>query len=505
MNSKRRLAVGAALAGLMIAIAGCGSGGSSGDASSSSLTVASQADVSSLDPILGNSGFDHMMLYPVYDTLIAADKNFQPAPDLATSWKWVKPTQLQLTLRSGVKFQDGTPFNADAVKFNLTRAMGPDSLAKSDLTSLKSVTVKNPRTVELNLSRPDSSLLMVLSDRAGMMVSPTAAKAGKLATHPVGAGGWTFVSWNRGASLEYKRYDGYWNSSAVRAANLTFRVIPDSKTRLTALQSGQVDIANELAPSDADTVKNNSQLKLEESNRFQFLVMYLFRDSGPFANADVRRAVNLAIDRDAIAKYAYFGHADPANSVLPAHYWAAPPSDVSYSHDPSEARKLLSAAGQSNLKFNAIVANDTQSVRVAEIMKQELGDAGITMNLIPEEVVQSTAQFFDNHQAPALITSWTGRPDPAMTYRSLLTAAGSYNASKQSVPGVDELLAKSDNETDVKRRGQIFQQLAQTVYKQSALMPVVFPDALVGLSNKVSGFQPNLLGKPKFIGVTVGN
>ena len=503
MNIRVKATLGAALAGLLAVTAACSGGG--GDGGEQPLRVASHVDASSLDPIRGNSGWDHMLIYPVYDTLVTWDENFEAAPGLAESWELVSPTALQLNLREGVTFHDGTPFDAEAVKFNLARVKGEDSNIAIDIASVASVDVVDESTVMLNLSQPDASLLMVLADRAGMMVSPTAAEKNDndLSTNPVGTGGWSFVAWDRGSSIQYERYEDYWDAEAVRAPKLTFKILEDPKTRVTALQSDQVDIANELSASDADTVEGNDNLKLSESARFAFSEIYIDRGSAEFSNPDVRRAVNLSIDRQAIADAAFFGRATPASSAMPQDYWATPPKDVVYEYDPEEALSLLKGAGAEGLEFDVNINNDSQTVRIAEIMKQQMEKAGITMNLIPTELTQGTSEFFDDRLYPAYLSVWTGRPDPAMTYRSQFAEKGYFNTSHEPVPGLEEILAASDDAVTTEERAVFFQDAARAVYDDSSMMPIAHYSALVGMSTDVDGFENNLLGKPKFVGVTV--
>src|SRR5438270_5744613 len=180
------------MAGVLVALAlfvgACGGGGAGSGASSTSgtpktggtLKVAQETEINTLDPNTSGLVVEREIYYNLYDSLLGIDAKLNFVPELATTWKYTDDKTLVLTLRKDVKFQDGTDFNADAVKFNLDRYMtstDPAAARKSDLASVQSVEVQDPATVALHLKRPDATLLAVLVDRAGMMLSPTAVRS----------------------------------------------------------------------------------------------------------------------------------------------------------------------------------------------------------------------------------------------------------------------------------------------------------------------------------------
>ncbi|OUZ11659.1 hypothetical protein BHE97_03880 [Aeromicrobium sp. PE09-221] len=502
----RRSRWGAFVAATLLAtLTACGGGGGSSD-QDKDLKVAAAADASSLDPIRGNAGTDHVLLYPIYDTLVSFDSGLEAEPGLAESWEQVSPTELSLTLREGVAFHDGEPLDAEAVKYNLDRAMGEGSNIQADLAAVREVRVDDEQTVTLLLDHPDASLLLVLADRAGMMVSPKAAEeaGGDLSTHPVGAGGWSFVEWRRGDSLKVERFDDYWDTDVDRVAGITFNIIPDPKTRVTSLRSGQQDVSMEIAPSDADSLESASGVSLDQSPRVNLHQVYLNRASEELGDPQVRRALSLAVDREVVLKSGYFDRGSVAHGALPDGYWAAPPESVVYEHDPQEAERLLAEAGISGLSFDMIVNADSQTTRVAEILKEQWAEIGVTVNIIPREIVQATNDYFNDRKAPALLSQWTGRPDPAMTYRLMFSAEGYFNTSDEAVPGIDEALAQADQSVEPSERKPGFDAAAEAVYADTPFFPLAFQDSLIGLRDDVRGFESNLLGKPKFLGVSFG-
>ncbi|MFO6452571.1 MULTISPECIES: ABC transporter substrate-binding protein [unclassified Aeromicrobium] len=494
-----------AAAALMTAVLSACGGSDEKSAGSTTLRVAAQSDVSSLDPIRGNSGNDHVMLFPIYDTLVSFDEGLQPQPGLVESWDSPSPNELTLTLRSGVTFHDGEPLDADAVKVNLDRARAEDSVAAADLASIENVRVDDELVVTLELSRPDASLLLVLADRAGMMVSPAALEANDndVSRNPVGAGGWKLSDWKQGNELRLERFDDYWDEDAERAESLRIKIITDPRTRVTAMRSGQQDIALDVQPVDAESLEKEKSVVLESQTSLLVHGMYMNTSAPQFSDATVRRALALAIDRDTIVKNALFGHGQPASGVLPDGYWAETPDSVDYAYDPDEAKRLLAEAGEPDLEFDMLSRSDTSSVRLAEILKDQWAAVGVTVNILPRDVVEATDQYFNQKSSPAYLAGWSGRPDPSMTYRSLFDAKGYYNVGGLDIDGMAEAIGAADKSFDLDERVVGLDAAAVAAYESTPFLPVAFQDALIARSDKVQGFQMNQMGKPKFIGITV--
>jgi len=249
-------AAGLALAGTARAQGGPKKGGV--------LKVSANANPSSLDPQTGGSGSDHSFLYPMFDTLI----DFEPAtlkalPGLAESWSNPDPRTLLLNIRSGVAFHDGTPLDAAAVKFNLDRARtDARSNIKGDLVTVEGVEVVGPQQVAIKLKQPDSALLLILSDRAGMMSSPKAMQElGKdYDRKPVGAGPMKFVSWNDNEKVVYAKNDNYWKTVQPYLDGLEMNVIPEINTALRAVVASQNDFVYFLSPQQKQLVDRAKNL-----------------------------------------------------------------------------------------------------------------------------------------------------------------------------------------------------------------------------------------------------
>src|SRR5215831_15344301 len=210
---------------VMLALAGCGgssTNATSGPKTGGTLVVGLNADVTTLDPLLSSSLYDREVYFNIYEPLVITDAQNNIKPDLATSWSYSSPTQLVFTLRSGVQFQDGTPFNAAAVVTNINRILTTASSPRhSELATVASVTAVDDTHVQFNLARPFAPLLATLSDRAGMMLSPAVLASGAdIANAPVnaGTGPFEFVSWTKGSQLQVKKNPHYWQKDSAGRA-----------------------------------------------------------------------------------------------------------------------------------------------------------------------------------------------------------------------------------------------------------------------------------------------
>ncbi|MCQ9368768.1 ABC transporter substrate-binding protein [Brevibacterium sp. 50QC2O2] len=488
----------------ILALAGCSSTAAQDRAQE--LVVAIDGDISSFDPVMGNSGNDHTMLYPVYDTLFDFDpKTLEPKPGLVDKWDYPSAKKLVMHLRSGVKFHDGTTLDATAVKANLERVRSKGSNLQAELAAVDDIKVVDPSTIELDLKTADTSLPLLLSDRSGMMVSPKAIEAGvaKLKTNPVGTGPWKLTSWQRGTAIKYTAFDDYWNKSVKVEPRLTIRIFTDPKTRVDALTTSQVDMALAVGPADAGNLELNSRITVHPDNSIRVRMVYLDMSSeDTFAQKKLRQAVNLAIDREQMAKVGFFGYAQPAYTYLPASHWASVEDDVPHKVDPEKARALVREVGAEGKKFSILLPNDSNSVRVGEIIRASLGDIGLQVDMEPREVVQSTTEYFDELRQPGLLSAWTGRPDPGQMYRQLLGTTGYYNAGHGVTPGLDDLVTKANAQKDQDARGALLKKAGMAAFENASQLPLVFEDRITAVNQGVEGYQSNLLGKPKFVGIT---
>jgi peptide/nickel transport system substrate-binding protein len=463
------------------------------------LIVAFDTDISNYDPLLGNSGNDHALLYPVYDTLVNFNAQLEPEPGLAESWEIPEDKTILLHLKKGVTFHDGTPFDAEAVKFNIERAISPDSMV-SDLDNVESVEVVDSHTAKLNLKQPDSSIILALSDRSGMMVSPTAVKKfGKdFGQNPVGTGPYKLAKWVRNGEILLEANGDYWQEGLPYLDQITLKVMPDENTRLNALKSGQVDLYWNVSPDNSQILKNDKNLVLNTKMKVAFQNMYINTKLAPFDKKEVRQALQYAIDREVLVKVLTFGEGEPAYQTFPKEYWASSP-EMKIPYDPEKSKTLLKEAGVESVTFDVYVPNLPFYQRIAEAVKGQVKEAGINMNILTTEANKGNTVYFNEKQAQAWFTFWSGRPDPQQTMNSLISGEAFYNAGAESTPEKEELIAKAAASYDQKERAQLYAQINKIAILDEAMtIPVFFAPSTAAMKPEVKGFEGTLLGKPKF-------
>jgi ABC-type transport system substrate-binding protein len=520
-NKRGRLRpiTGVVLLGAVIA-AGCGGGSGNDDGGGSALdgstatTVADQgqpkvggdltvvhvSNPSSLDPQTGGSGNDHFSLYPLYDRLVNfTPDSIEPLPGLATSWSFPDPKTLVFELQSGVTFQDGTPFDAAAVKYNIERGKTlARSTVKADLASIDSVEVTSPTEVKLNLNRPDSALILILADRAGMMVSPTAAEqwGDQFPQHPVGTGPFTFVEWRQGESLRLAKNPAYWQAGKPYVDGISFRYLTDLQTGTNALRAGETDVKVSIDPADVDALSRDQAIEVSTAPSVLLDMCLANFATGPMSDLRFRQAVNYAIDRDAMNTAVAFGGGEPGVQIVPEDHWAYQPELAgAFQHDPDRARQLLRDAGMEGVTLRVVSPEGTTYARRNEVMQAQLKEVGINMTIEQMEVSASAKSFFEGLSHDMYCSAWTGRPDPNQSMSAVYSSTGYFNAGKLVVPGLDALITEAGSGT-IEERAEAYGPLITRVQEEAMQVPIMFRPSINAWRDDVAGFQPNLLGKP---------
>ena len=471
------------------------------------LRISAPANPSSLDPATGGAGSDHAFLFTMYDTLTEWDfETLKPKPGLAESWSFSNPTTLVLNIRSGVTFHDGTPLDAEAVKFNLERNKSdPKSNIKADLAAMESAAVTGPMQVTVKLNAPDSALPGILSDRAGMMVSPTALKAsstGNVTRTPVGAGAYAFVSWADGEKIVIKRHEKYWKPNRPYPDGIEFSIIPELTTGARSVTAGQNDLMYQLPPRQKAIVERASSIKIFNGPTLYVFQIFLNWAKPPFDNIKVRQAFNFAIDRETFVKAALAGLAEPAYMNLPKAHWAYDSSVAGlYPYNPDMSRKLLAEAGfKDGVSIELVGYPDQDSVQRQEILIEQFRKGGMNVRFMNAPIAEASAAFFGaEKRGSGILAAWTGRPDPSLTYALMFTKDAYYNGGRGAVPAeLEAAIKESRASEDIELRRKAFATVQKLVMENAFVAPLAFQFELVAMNKKVQGYRPNLLGKPKY-------
>ncbi len=463
------------------------------------LTVAIDSNMKNLDPLKSTLLVDRQIHYQLYDSLVAIGPDLKIVPDLADSWDTSDPKAIVFKLHQGVKFQDGTDFDANAVKFNIDRILNTASSPRnSEIASVASVDVVDQYTVKFNLTQPFAPLLATLVDRAGMMLSPAAIqKAGdSLTTAPVGAGTgpFRFVEWQQDDHLTLERNPNYWKKDAngdplPYLDKLVYKIIPDENNRLNNLKTGDVDIAQRPPAKDIAAVKKDSAFVYKDTPALEFDGVELNVATEPFNNKALRQAVAYAIDRDAIVQTVFYGLGVVSNGPISP---PLPPYDANYkpyTRDVNKAKSLLAAGGKPNgFSFDLLItSNSPQQEQQAELIKDELKEIGVTVNIVPEEFTKLVDDT-QTHHFTASILGWSGRIDPdGNTYNHFHTGGG-FNDPQYSNQQVDALLDQARASYQAEQRNTLYRQINQLVTDDAPWIFIYHPVTIELHTPKVKGF-----------------
>lgn len=497
---------------LIVALAGCGgintedTGSLAGDAGGS-LRFGYSVPPSRFDPHRGSSSFDNASLFPVYDRLVHLTPEAELVPGLATDWSYAADgLSLDLTIREGVTFHDGEPLDAEAVAANVERALTVEgSTVAAELGAVEAVEVVDDATVRLVLSTPDGSLPGVLSDRAGMMVSPAAFDDPQLDQRPVGAGPYELTSYSPGDRAVFRRFADHWDPEAAGADSLVMVFQPDPTTRMSALRAGELDAAliDAIQVAEAETY----DLGLESGPTLAFYHLQLNRSRPELEDVRVRRALNHAVDRDALVEGLLFGNGTA--TVQPFPEGSAPhvpdlTPEATYPYDPDRARALLAEAGfPDGFSFEVLVPNTDPGLGVA--LQEMLAEVGVEMRIREADGAQIADLFYAQEEGDAMVAPWGGRADPLQTMALLYGPEGFSNPGRHTTPEVTELLGRARAAIDPDERAAAFEELSAVVVDEALDVPVYFPDSSFSFTDRVTGLQTWQSNKPELRGVAVAD
>jgi peptide/nickel transport system substrate-binding protein len=477
------------------------------------IRIGIDADPDILDPAQGGSVSGREIFAALCDKLVGVAPGGGFEPQLATGWTWSPDNKiLTLTLRDGVVFQDGEPFDAAAVKVNLDRfRTAPISRRKSELKPVAEVTAVDRLTVRITLSQPYAPLVAVLSDRAGMMLSPKAlAAAGDaIGQHPVCAGPFEFVERRQGDHILLKRFDRYWNKDQIFVDSVTYLPIPDETVRLVNLRSGDLDIVEHVAATDLPTVRDDPGVALVQAPSLAYDLITFNIHHGDQANtpigqdAKVRQALELSLDREAINAVTYDGLFIPSNQTEapgtrfydPGH--PLPPRDL------DKAKALLAEAGVPNPSFTLLVTNNPVTQQVGQMIQAMAGEAGFDIKIQALEAAALAASANDgNYQAAIAI--WSGRLDPDANLGAWAACDAFQNWGQYCNRDFDHILDQARAVTDDDQRAALYRQAAGLFLTDLPQIVLYHYTSVWGMRRSVTGFVPYPDGLIRLQGVRIG-
>jgi peptide/nickel transport system substrate-binding protein len=528
---------GAGLTGVtLLGLAGCGGGGTigGGGGGGSTFVFGRGADSVCLDPVNATDGESFRATRQVMDTLLRfKPDSFDLAPALATEVPVAQDggRTYTLKLRDGVKFHDGTEFNADAVKFNFDRwrdsknpyHKGGGSNSSNfayyssqfggfdDDSVIDSIDVVDEYTVRFNLKEPLGPFTRNLTMSPFAIASPKAIKEDVTGfwQHPIGTGPYKFVTWERNSQVRVEAVKNWWGTDlpvsqgygGPHMKEVVIKSIPDNTQRVAALTGNQLNGADGLVPDDVPTVEQQEGFKViyRPPNTIGYLAMN--NEKPPFDDPQVRQAFNYAINIPQIVKSVLRGQGEVASNYMPSLLPFFNNSIKPYAYDPDKAKQMLKDAGVANLKTELWYMPiprpympDAKSI--AQVMQQNLEKVGVSTKLVTYEWATYLTKT-GSGEHPTCLLGWTGdNGDPDNFLNVLLSSASAtpqnaLNVAYYKNPEVDKLLLKAQTTVNESVRQDAYYKAQEIMHEDAPWVPIAYVTPPIGLQDSVKGFEPN--------------
>ncbi|MET0506598.1 MAG: ABC transporter substrate-binding protein [Burkholderiaceae bacterium] len=463
------------------------------------LRVGLAEDPDLLDPTRARTFVGRIVFAALCDKLIDIDEKLGYVPQLATDHQWSDDGKaLTLKLRQGVTFHDGEPFDAEAVKYNIDRHKTMKGSNRSgELRPVDGVEVVDAQTVKFNLSAPFSPLLAALADRAGMMVSPKAAKASGegFSNQPVCSGPFRFVERVAQDRIVLERYPNYWNKDRVHFDRVVYTPVPDATVRLANLKSGQFDFIERVASSDMAALRKEARFRTAAFTEigYQGITINIGKSDRAQQNplgkdARVREAFELSLDRDGIVQVVMDGEAVAGNQwVAPANPFYAKNRPVP-KRDVARAKALLKEAGVTNPGFTLMTPTTSDAQKVAQVVQAMAREAGFDVKIQATEFA-SSLNLADKGDFEAYVLAWSGRADPDGNLYSFDACKQPLNYAGICDKELDALLDRQRSQSQADERLKTFGQIADRVLEERPIVYLYHRKWLWAFDRRLTGVR----------------
>lgn len=474
------------------------------------LTIGLAEEPDALDPTLARTFVGRIVFLATCEKLYDLDSHLNIVPQLATALPQVSADKLTYTikLRKGVLFNDGTPFNAAAVKTTLERDLTlKGSVRKSEISPIASVDAPNATTVVLHLSAPYSPLTAQLADRAGMIMSPTAlASGGTFAQHPVCVGPFSFKDRVAGDHITFVKSPYYYDKAKVHLASLVFKIMTDPSSRTQALRAGDIQVEDRVQSTDVPTLQSDKSVSVIKAVTigYQGLTFNIGNKNGvgtkyvnvgtPLARSQyLRTAFDLALDRTTINKVVFGGLNLPdCYPLAPVSPWYKPTTaglQCNLHANDALAKKLVKASGFDSPTVHIMLGGtDPVTARLGQVIQSMEQAVGINVVVEPTEFTTSlnnaSVGAFD-----AYAIGWSGRVDPDGNIYGFVATPGTLNYSGYSNPKLDYILNGARKSVTTKARDTLYRAAMQIIHRDRPLIYLYHPVNYYGVSGKVAGVQ----------------
>ena len=475
------------------------------------LRIGLAEDPDILDPTLARTYVGRIVFASFCDKLFDIDEKLNVVPQLALGYE-IAPNGLSVTikLRPNVKFHDGEQFNAEAAKYSLDRHMTmTGSFRKPELAAVDHVDVVDPLTIKITLKAPFAPLIAQLTDRAGMMVAPKAATevGDKFGLHPVCAGPYKFIERVPQGRIVGEKFADYWNKDNVHIDRVVYLPVSDETVRLANLKSGGLDLIERAPAPDIKDIRADPKLKLATALGLGYMGIDINIGKGERANnplgksVAVRRALDAAIDREALNQVVFNGEFVPGDQwVNPENYYYQQSFPVP-KRDVAKAKALLKEAGVTTpFDVDFMVAKGAESQAVAEVIQAMAADVGINMRIRVTEFATSLKQA-EAGEYQAFLLAWSGRSDPDGNVYVFYKCKAPLDYPGYCNPEVDNLLDQSRIPSDVAQRKAIYEKLTRIILEDAPILYLYHPRMLIAHTTRLEGYRQMADGLVRVVGL----
>ncbi len=456
------------------------------------VTIALGSEPTTLDPQVREDGSERAVNDNIYETVMTRTPDGTLQPGLAAEMpKLVDPTTWELKLRPGIRFHDGTPLDAAAVAYSIERVIDPKfkSEQASFFSTITGASKVDDLTVRIRTSGPDPIMLARLYWLK--IVSPAHAASDRIGTAPVGTGPYRFVSWNRGRDIVLEANADYWGEKP-RVQKVNYRFVSEPGTRLAGLMAGEFDLITNLLPEFIDRVP-----KAEHVQGLEHPIVILNADGGITKDARVRKALNLAVDKQALAEALFEGRAIVSpGQLLGSTHFGFNEKLAPYAYDPKQAKKLLAEAGAAGKKIQLVGTSGRwlKDREVIEAVAAYWQDAGLKVDVKIYEFGEYLNRLFDrNTRADAIFVVNSNEMMDADRSLSAYYKAGGVGASNTDAK-LAELIDSARTEVDTDRRKAQYHEAVQRAWDNAYFVWLLNIEDVYGTSKRLN-WKPRIDGK----------
>jgi len=496
-NSRRhRLVAGAAL----LSLAAWASVGHADNHGGGGGTIAFGVpwEVDTFDPTFSTQRVGRLVFKNMCESLFGVDDQLEVYPVLAAQMPEISDDGMTMTiaLRDGVRFSDGTEFNAEAVKISLDRHIQAEgSRRASELFFIDSVDVVDESTVQLNLKEPFVPAAAVMADRSGTIMSPTRLEqeGEDFGRNPSCVAAFRFAEWRQGNFFALERDPEYYDAANVQVDRVEFRIIEDAAIRIANLRTGEVQMT-QVSHRDVSQIEADPELNLLATDSVGWLDIWINigrTDTALGSDVRVREAFELTLDRAQLSQLIYGGvRKVVCTPIFEPSVWAVPEYQDCPSRDLERARALLEEAGVSNPRVDLMIYSDTDSVRAGELMQTMAAGAGFDVRLQVVDFATAIKEAIDGNYDASPI-GHSGRVDPHENTWQHHHTGGVFNWTRNSDPELDAMINDAKAITDFEERRAAYAEIVRRVQAQHNHIYLLQDRILIGARSNISDFVPS--------------